>query len=156
MPPPPVSLSVDNSVVVAHMNILEGIINRLATSSAACKTWCLTMAGALLGLAGATHVPGIVQFALLPVVIFGLLDARYLATERAYRTLYTTLAESFRDGTYAASNAFDAAAAEPDIVDTIGAFFSWSVAPTYLVLIAAYFLAFVTGWLNALAATPAR
>jgi hypothetical protein len=61
----------DSPAVTAHINLLQGIINRLANNSASCKTWCITLVGALVSLAGATHVPGIVTFALAPVVIFG-------------------------------------------------------------------------------------
>jgi len=143
----------DNPGVIAHLNLLQGIINRLANNSASCKTWCLTLVGALVGLAGATHQPGIVQFAALPVIIFGFLDTRYLAHERAYRTLFTDLARLVQAGAYPRSEAFTAEAST-DVVDTICAFFSWSVAPVYVVLIAMYFIAFVSGWVDALAVVP--
>src|SRR6266852_994946 len=89
----------DNPAVIAHLNMLQGIITRLANNSASCKTWCLTLVGALVSLAGATHQPGIVQFAAIPVIIFAFLDTRYLAHERAYRPLYTNLAQAVQDRT---------------------------------------------------------
>ena len=49
--------------------------------------------------------------------------------------------------------AFSAEAAT-DFVDSISAFFSWSVAPVYIALIAMYFIAVVNGWVNALAIIP--
>src|ERR1700730_5201974 len=61
----------DNPAVTTHISMLQGIINRLANNSGSCKTWCLTVVSALLSLAGATHLPAIVTFALVPVVIFG-------------------------------------------------------------------------------------
>jgi hypothetical protein len=52
----------DSPAVMAHINLLQGIINRLANNSACCKTWCLALVGALLSLAGATHPPVVVYF----------------------------------------------------------------------------------------------
>ena len=33
----------DSPAVTAHINLLQGIINRLANNSASCKTWCLPL-----------------------------------------------------------------------------------------------------------------
>jgi len=140
----------DNPAVIAHLNMLQGIITRLANNSASCKTWCLTLVGALVSLAGATHQPGIVQFAAVPVIIFAFLDTRYLAQERAYRALFNSRVELVQQRTYTIGGAFSAEAAT-DFVDTVSAFFSWSVAPVYLALIAMYLIAVVSGWVNALA-----
>src|SRR5262249_4064377 len=75
----------DNPAPTVHINLLQGIINRLANNSSSCKTWCLTLTGALLSLAGATKVPALVVFVILPILILRYLDSRYLAQERAYR-----------------------------------------------------------------------
>ena len=143
----------DNPAVIAHLNLLQGIITRLANNSASCKTWCLTLVGALVSLAGATHQPGIVQFAAVPVIIFGFLDTSYLAQERAYRALYNSRVELVQNHTYPLAEAFTAGATT-DLVDTICAFFSWSVAPVYIALIAMYAIAFLSGWVDALAVVP--
>ncbi len=100
----------DNPAVTAHINLLQGIINRLANNSASCKTWCLTLVAALLSLAGATHVPGIITFAVVPVMVFGFLDGMYLAQERAYRDLYRTCVEAIRGRSYTLQYAYDARA----------------------------------------------
>src|SRR5580704_1167163 len=100
----------DNPAVVAHVNLLQGIVNRLAGNSASCKTWCLTLVGALVSLAGATHVAGIVTFALVPVVIFGFMDTMYLAQEKAYRDLYGDIVARIRNGSYSLADAYAAGA----------------------------------------------
>jgi hypothetical protein len=142
----------DNSAVNAHVNLLQGIINRLAGNSASCKTWCLTLVGALFSLAGAAHVPGIITFALVPVVIFGFMDTMYLAQEKAYRDLYACIVSAIRGGAYAPVNAYEARA--PLKWRLVGeAFASWSIWPVYLGLIAAYLVAHFAGWLTALTAT---
>src|ERR1700730_15200835 len=101
----------DNPAVTTHISLLQGIINRLANNSSSCKTWCLTLVGALVSLAGATHVPGIVTFALVPVVIFGFLDTMYLAQEKAYRDLYNCGVTKIHAGTYALEDTYEARAA---------------------------------------------
>lgn len=142
----------DNPAVTAHVNLLQGIINRLANNSASCKTWCITLVGALVSLAGATRVPGIVTFALVPVVIFGFMDTMYLAQERAYRELYGEVINMIRDKTYSHANVFEARAPLRFSMfwSTLA---SWSIFPVYLGLISMYAVAHFTGWLNALTAS---
>jgi hypothetical protein len=141
----------DNSAITAHINLLQGIINRLANNSASCKTWCLTLVAAFLSLAGAAHEPRIVTFALIPIVFFGSLDATYLAQERAYRDLYSDVAAKIRKKTYALEEVFEARA--PLTFGRIwGAFTSWSIFPVYGVLLLAYAIALWNGWLGALTA----
>jgi hypothetical protein len=142
----------DNAAVTAHINLLQGIINRLANNSASCKTWCLTLVGALVSLAGATHVPGIVTFALVAVVIFGFMDAMYLGQERAYRDLYGSTVRAIRDKSYDLGNVYEARA-PLSFCRVLSAFTSWSIYPVYLGLIAAYFVAYFAGWLAVLTAT---
>src|SRR5882672_3037984 len=141
----------DNSAVTSHIELLQGIINRLADNSASCKTWCITLVGALLSLAGATHVEGVAAFALLPVVMFGFMDTMYLAQERAYRDLYTRIVGTIRDRSYKLSTAFEARA-PLDFGGFCAALTSWSVYPIYLGLILAYLTAHFTGWLSLLTA----
>src|SRR5712675_687181 len=100
----------DSPAVTAHINLLQGIISRLANNSSSCKTWCLTLTAAFLSLAGAIHQPRIVTLALVPVAIFGFLDAMYLAHERSYRTLYKNLVEKIRNQSYTRGDAFKAEA----------------------------------------------
>jgi ABC-type multidrug transport system permease subunit len=142
----------DNPAVTTHINLLQGIINRLANNSSSCKTWCLTMVGALLSLAGATHTPAIVTFALVPVVIFAFVDTMYLAQEKAYRDLYGMVVKAIRDGSYSRAQAFNATA-ERTLYHVGWALTSWAVWPIYGGLIAAYVVAEWRGWLALLAAT---
>lgn len=141
----------DSPAVAAHMNLLQGIISRLANNSASCKTWCVTLVGALVSLAGATHVPGIVTFALVPVVIFGFVDTMYLAQEKAYRDLYTRTANTIRSGSYVLGNVYEASA-PIGFCRICSALASWSIFPVYAGLILAYLVAHLAGWLVVLTA----
>ena len=149
--PPSVFAPADNPAVMAHITMLQGIINRLAGASASCKTWCLALVSSLVSLAGATHVPAIVGVALVPVVIFGFLDTMYLAQERAYRTLFATIVAKIRDGSYKRDTDVFEAKAPLKAEDCFAAFCSWAVWPVYGGLAALYIVAHKQGWLQVLA-----
>lgn len=140
----------DNPAVIAHINLLQGIINRLANNSSSCKTWCLALTGAFMSLAGATHNAGIAVFALVPVVIFGFVDTMYLAQEKAYRDHYDEIATLIRGDGYKRTDAFNAKA-KRKFKHIRWAFMSWSVWPIYGGLIAAFFVAWHCGFLALLA-----
>ena len=86
--------------VIAHLNMLQAIIARLAGNSAQCKTWCVAIISALFGLAGATKSRSIAETAIIPILVFGFVDAAYLANEKAYRDLYNAIAAKIRGRSY--------------------------------------------------------
>ncbi len=140
----------DNPAVIAHVAMLQGIIARLANNSAASKTWCLALLGALFAFAGAAHLPALVNFAPVPIVAFGYLDAMYLAQERAYRKLFAAVRQSIREGRYGIEQSYEAAAPlEPGALPA--ALRSWSVYPVYLGLLVVWALAASLGWLAPIA-----
>ena len=145
----------DNPAVIAHISMLQGIINRLANNSAACKTWCLAIVSALLSLAGTAHLPGLVGIAVLPVMVFGYLDAMYLAQEQAYRTLFSAVVESVRSGRYAIGQVY-AAQAPLGSGALLAALRSWSVYPVYAGLLLAYGVAAQQGWIGLIAERSGR
>jgi hypothetical protein len=153
VPPQPTFLSASGALVVAHVGLLHGIINRLATSSASCKTWCLTLVTSVVSLAGATRTPAIVTAALVPVLIFGFLDTMYLSQERAYRDIYANIVRKIHDGTYALADTFNAEAS-PSLSIRFKTLASWAIWPVYGGLLAVYVTARCAGWL-ALLAKPA-
>src|SRR5262245_36936687 len=100
----------ENPAVLAHVSMLQGIITRLANNSASCKTWCFTLVAGLVTLTGAAGKPVVAVVAIIPLLVFGFLDASYLAQERAYRDLFKAVVAKIRDGTYTRKDAFEAGA----------------------------------------------
>jgi hypothetical protein len=133
--------------VIAHLNMLQAIVTRLAGNSAQCKTWCVAIVSALFGLAGATRSGRIAVAAIIPIAVFGFVDAAYLANEKAYRDLYATLVSKIRDRTYAVADRFDLNA-PADAGHYIWALASWSVWPVYLALVVVYALVLLSGLLS--------
>ena len=152
-PTPPSALApADSPAVTAHINLLQGIINRLAGNSSSCKTWCITLVAALLSLSGATHQPAIVTVALVPVVVFGFMDTMYLAQERAYRKLYGQILDLIHSRRYTLENTFYARA-PLEFSASVAVLKSWAIFPVYGGLIATYLVAWWQGWFVLLAKT---
>jgi hypothetical protein len=145
-PEPPLAPA-ESPARIAHLNMLQAIVTRLAGNSAQCKTWCVAIVSALFGLAGATKSGRIAVAAIIPILVFGFVDTAYLANERAYRDLYNRIVVKIRANSYGLSD-FGDLTAPTDTVHYIGAFSSWSVWPVYLGLIIAYVVVLLSGLLT--------
>jgi len=119
---------------------LQGVITRLASNSAQCKTWCLTLVTALTALAGATHSIAPIEITILPIVMLLVLDAAYLGVEESYRALYNAAVTEIRARRYALGDVFTAAASL-DFCRWLGSHKSWSIWVFYYPLIALYVVA---------------
>lgn len=74
-----------------HLDFLQSAITRMGTNSANLKTSVLTVTTAVLGFAAAASRPEIILYTLPIVVLFALMDARYLALERGFRQSYDSV-----------------------------------------------------------------
>jgi hypothetical protein len=71
-----------------RLDHLHAIIQRLATNSFTVKGWAVAVASAFLGFSVKDAKPAIAFVGLIPIVIFWLVDAYYLASERYFRNCY--------------------------------------------------------------------
>ena len=85
----------NSAAVRAHLSILQDVIRRMASNSASCKNWCIVLVAAMLVLVAAmlvlvarTASPDCALLAVIPTLLFCLLDAYYLALEQAFRSSY--------------------------------------------------------------------
>jgi len=137
----------DNPAAIAHLNMMQAVITRLAGNSAQCKTWCLAIVSALLSFAGALKSDAILASAIIPIVVFGVIDAAYLSQDRAYRKLFNDVVAAIRSGNYSISGAYNLTASwSPRHI--LSALKSWSVWPLYIGLVAVYILARGSGLLT--------
>lgn len=81
-----------HSTRVAHLNMIQGIVSRLATFSANAKNFCVTIVAAILGIAFQQQLPLLLIAAAFVVISFGALDVYYLAQERRFRDFYRDVA----------------------------------------------------------------
>lgn len=78
----------DKDDIIKHLEMIQGIINRMAANSFVLKGWSVTAGAALLALAVQTKNYSFMALVLIPVVAFWALDAYYLHRERLYRRLF--------------------------------------------------------------------
>lgn len=95
--------------VQKHLDILQGIVNRLAQNSVTCKNWCITLVAGVLVLTFNKDVPAGVRnaapvIAFMPILIFWALDGYYHALERAFRRQSSALIDSIHRGEFRASD----------------------------------------------------
>lgn len=71
-----------------HLEMIQGVINRMAHCSFLLKGWSVILLSGLFALAAKEANPLFVFLAYLPVIVFWVLDGYYLFQERLYRNLY--------------------------------------------------------------------
>lgn len=82
------------SSVQLHLQMLQDVINRMASNSANAKTWCITLVSAIIILAADKENPQVIEYTLLPVIMFYILDVYYLAYEKAFRASYNKFVDN--------------------------------------------------------------
>ena len=83
--------------VIKHLEMIQGIINRMAANSFVLKGWSVTAGAALLALAFQNKDRAFVVLSLLPIIGFWLLDAYYLRKERLYRRLHDNVRQTLSE-----------------------------------------------------------
>ena len=73
----------ESPAVIKHIEIIQGIITRMASNSAACKTWAIPIITGIMVFS--IEKPRIhIWVSLIPSVMFFLLDSFYLGLERHF------------------------------------------------------------------------
>ena len=71
-----------------HLELIQGVVNRLATDSFRMKGWTVVLLTALFVLLAMENRLDAAYIALVPVLVFWGLDGYYLWQERLFRSLY--------------------------------------------------------------------
>ena len=82
------AVSFDSPAVQSYLTILQGVIGRMGTNSAASKTWCIALVSAVLVVSADKGNPNYVWICIIPILLLMFLDAYYLGMERRFRDLY--------------------------------------------------------------------
>ena len=99
-------ITIESTATQSYLNTLQAVINRMATNSASCKTWCITLVSAVFVFASDKDKPDSVWMALIPISLFFLLDAYYLGLEHQYRDLYNDFVGKLHSGTVTLKDMF--------------------------------------------------
>ena len=73
---------------LAHLEMIQAVITRMAGNSFALKGWAVTLVAGLFALSGKDANQFYYLVTYIPIVVFWYLDAYYLCQERMYRNLY--------------------------------------------------------------------
>ena len=96
----------NSQAVHAHLGITQTVIQRMASNSASCKTWCITWVSAILVLIADKGKPEYAWLALIPIILFFALDAYYLALEKMFRLSYNKFIDKLHQGKIVASDLY--------------------------------------------------
>ena len=77
-----------NEKKIAHLEMIQGVINRMASNSFALKGWTVTLVAGIFVLSSKNVNEVFFLVAYLPTICFWFLDSFYLLQERLYRSLY--------------------------------------------------------------------
>ena len=73
---------------LAHLEMIQGVVNRLSNNSFLVKGWSVTLVSALFALAAADTQIFFIYLAYFPAFAFWVLDGYFLHQERLFRELY--------------------------------------------------------------------
>lgn len=102
-------LSIKNSpAVIAHVEMMQTIISRMAGNSAKCKEWCFALIGALIAYILGSDSNIAFEYSLLYWLagLFCILDAFYLGLERTHKENLKLFLEKINDGESIATDIF--------------------------------------------------
>jgi hypothetical protein len=125
-----------------HLEMLQGLISRMAGYGASFKSYCITVVTADIGFAFTLHRPAVAALALLPVVAFAVADAQYLRVERRFRRLFDIVRQESWDTVPSFEINLQQAPAEA----YLSAATSWSIVWFYAPLAVGVLLAVLGAW----------
>ena len=71
-----------------YLQFLQNNIARMNTNSVQAKTWCIAIVAALLAIFAETKNTSFLLICLIPIILFCILDARYLQFEHKFVEMY--------------------------------------------------------------------
>ncbi len=128
----------ESGAVQSYLGILQGVITRMASNSAGCKTWCITIVSAIVVIIADKSNPAYVWVSLLPILLFLFLDSYYLGLEQRFRDSYNSFIRKLHTGVAGIEDVF---IVDPGrgvwltLKSTLKAALSLSVWPFYILLL---------------------
>jgi len=119
---------------VRHLEIIQDVINRMATNTFALKVLAGILAAAILAYAGAAkdvHAV-LVWTGVIPIGAFWYLDTRYLRLQNLFRKLY----DAVRKGNVEEPFDMNISRFDSEVPNHLDIAWSWSVRDFYLALVA--------------------
>lgn len=96
----------NSQAVQSHLTILQAVIQRMANDSASSKAWCITLVSAILVIVADKGKPQYAWIAVIPTLLFFVLDAYYLALEKGFRNAYNSFINKLHSEALSAADLF--------------------------------------------------
>ena len=136
------SFYTESPAVQKHLEIMQGVISRMAENSRSCKVWCVTLVAAILVLVARTGEPQHALIALVPILLFLFLDSYYLALERAFIASQNAFVAKLHEGELETTDVFKVVPIGMGWWLVVRSLFgSLSILPFYLLIAATVLLA---------------
>jgi len=122
----------DESIRIAHLTMLQGVITRMGANSFTLKALAATFGSAAVAVMATVETPSpyYAVAAVVPMIIFWVMDAQYLRLERAYRKLY----DHVRKGEEIEAYSLEATPFMKDTSSVLRLALSWSVSWFYVAI----------------------
>ena len=122
----------NESMRIAHLTLLQGVVTRMGANSFTLKALAATFGSAGIAIMATMQNPSPYYpvAAVIPIVIFWLMDAQYLCLERGYRDLF----DRVRRGEEIEPYSLDAEPFMGEIAPVLRMAITWSVAWFYLAI----------------------
>lgn len=123
-----------SQAVQKHLDMVQSLILRMASNSASCKTWCITVVSAILVFVSDKSKPEFVLIAVVPTILFLILDTYYLSLEKIFRDQYNSFLKKLHEDKVTSADLY---ALTPDgkaIKKFFPSLLSFSIWPFYLIL----------------------
>jgi len=131
----------NSQAVQAHLGITQSVIQRMASNCASCKGWAIALVSAILVIVADKGKPQYVLIAAIPVILFWVLDAYYLALEKMFRKSYNIFIERLHSGKLKADDLYAILPTGNILINFLCSLFSFSIWPLYLTLFVMIWLA---------------
>lgn len=100
------AIELESPAVQCYLEILQGIIARMASNSANAKSWCVALVSAIIVIIADKCRPEYVWISCVPIILFFVLDAYYLGLERLFRGVYNEFVRKLQSGTATVDDVF--------------------------------------------------
>lgn len=130
-----------------HLEMIQNIINRMASNSFLIKGWCVTLVSAVFVLAAKDTNTTFIAVAFFPVLMFWILDAYFLRQERLFRNVYDEVSTIKEE---AINFSMKPTSSTPKVASWLGVAFSRTLVLFYGAIVIAILLAvlIVSGYLK--------
>ena len=136
------TLDANSPAIQTHIEVMQGVINRMAGNSRSCKVWSVTLVAAILVLVARTGEPKHALIAVVPILLFLFLDSYYLALERAFIASQNAFVVKLHEGELETTDVFKVVPIGMGWWLVVRSLFgSLSILPFYLLIAATVLLA---------------